>query len=168
LVLGLLGGCADGEPPQARILGAQLRAEPAPVLEADLRLRFSAPMLEALDRGIPLALEFRLDGRGRVARLALRRHLELRYLPLAQQYQIRDRESGSVRRVARRTQLFAALDRVHLPLPPEWRALAAPPAELRLRVALDDETLPGPLRLPALVSAAWRLRAPEYAWFGAD
>jgi hypothetical protein len=109
-------GPATPPAPQARIAQAVLAAGPA--LDADLRLVFSSTMLEALDRGIPLTLsmELRADARGATRLIELRR-LELRYLPLAQQYQWLETETGTRRTFPRRTQLLAALDHVRLALP---------------------------------------------------
>ncbi len=161
----MLVGCGarDADAPHAEIVAARLTSAPDPVLEADLRLRFSRPMLDALDRGIPLVLRFDLHGAGRDASLSERRALELRFLPLAQQYRMRDTATGSQRTFARRTQLLAALDRARLPLSDGWRALATD-GRLRLRCTLDASALPGPLRLPALFARDWRLATEEFAW----
>ena len=157
----LLAGCAgtSTSTPRAQIVSARIENAPAPQLVADLKLAFSPEMLEALDRGIALTLE--LDVRAEDRSLAgVTRSLTLRYLPLAQRYQLRD-DSGAERSFARRSQLLAALDRVRITLPDEW---ARPPARARLDLALDRSALPGPLRLPALYRRAWRFRADGYAW----
>jgi hypothetical protein len=161
LLFALLAGCArDGAAPRAEILAARIDPTQPPALVADLRLAFSAEMLEALDRGIALRLELVLTGEGAAARAALRRGLTLRYLPLAQQYLLRD-DDGTERRFARRSQLIAALDRVRVALPSEWSASFE---TLTLGLALDRSALPAPLRLPALYRSEWRLRAAEHTW----
>ena len=154
-------GAREGAP-SATILAAAVADEPAPTLTANLRVAFSPVMLEALERGIPLRLAFALQRSGGGASLAARPALTLSYAPLAQQYLLVD-DSGAARSFARRTQLLAALDRVRVPLPP---AFAGAPAGARyaLRVRLDDAALPGPLRLPALVSRDWRLATDEHVW----
>lgn len=136
--------------------------EPVPTLSASLRVAFSPVMLEALERGIPLKLSFALRREGGGASLTARTGLTLSYAPLAQQYLLVD-DAGATRSFARRTQALAALDRVRLPLP---AAFADAPADARyaLRLRLDDAALPGPLRLPALVSRDWRFATDEYAW----
>lgn len=145
-----------------RIDQAVLGAGPA--LAVDLRLVFSAAMLEALDRGIPLTLsmELRADSRG-VARLVERRRLELRYLPLAQQYQWLEPETGTRRTFPRRTQLLAALDHVRLALPAPWSEVTAG-TPMTFTLNLDRRALPGPLRLPSLLARDWRLPQARYAW----
>ena len=121
-------------------------------------------LLEALDRGIPLtlAMELRTETRG-AARLVERRRLELRYLPLAQQYQWLEPESGTRRTFPRRTQLLAALDHVRLVLPASWGTIAAG-TPLALTLTLDRSALPGPLRLPSLLARDWRLPEARHAW----
>ena len=148
--------------PQAQIVQAALATGPA--LEADLRLVFSPTMLEALDRGIPLTLsmELRADTRG-ATRLVERQRLELRYLPLAQQYQWLESASGARRTFPRRTQLLAALDHVRLALPASWGTITAG-TPLALTLTLDRSALPGPLRLPSLLARDWRLPEARHAW----
>lgn len=143
---------------------ASVIAVPAPVLDAALDLRFTPTMLAALDQGIPLVLELALEGRDESHALHERTTLELSYLPLAEQYVIVD-AAGS-RSFARRTQLLAALDRVRVPLDVSWASLA-PDARYELRIALDQTHLPGPLRLPALLSREWRLAGTEHSWHAA-
>lgn len=170
-MVGALTGCThNAEAPRAQILDARLVGETVPVLEAELDLRFSPQMLEAMDRGIPLALVFHLSGREGKTRLRSERRLQLRYLALARRYEALDLDTGNARIFPSRTQLLAALDQVRLPLDAEWSALrrAGTSAGRRGRIALtlelDQGALPGPLRLPALVSADWRLAAPEFVW----
>lgn len=162
MIAALLAACARGPAPAASVRAAEVVAEPAPALTATLQLELSPTMLEALERGIPLRLVFALRRDGGDGTLVARPALELRYAPLAQQFLLAD-DSGTTRSFARRTQLLAALDRVRLPLPPEW-ADAPAGAHYVLRLRLDDAALPGPLRLPALVSRDWRLASDEYAW----
>ena len=164
VIVAALAGCdAGGDAPSAAISGARLAGETLPVLEAEVDLLWSQTMLEALDRGIPLRLRFELAAPGASPPLQARRELQLRYLPLAHRYEVRDLQTGSARSFPRRPQLLAALDRIRLPLGVEWDPLRAGGA-LRLDLALDHGALPGPLRLPALFSTQWRLASGEYAW----
>jgi hypothetical protein len=155
----LLAAC--GAPASTlRIDAAHLKRDGEPALEVDLDLALGPRLAEALDRGIPITLRFRLESGDR----RVERHLRLRYLPLADQYQLYDVERGEGRTVARRAQLVAALDRVRLPLDPEW---ARAPEPLALAVALDRSALPAALRLPVLVSPGWQLAGAEIAWTSA-
>jgi hypothetical protein len=152
---------ACGEPAsQIRIDAANLKRDGVPMLEVDLDLVLSPRLGEALDRGVPLTLRFRLDARGQVSE----RHLRLRYLPLVDQFQMLDVERGDGRTFARRAQLLAGLDRVRLPLDPAWRDAAD---DLKLSVTLDRSTLPAALRLPALVDREWQLAGSEHRWTSA-
>jgi hypothetical protein len=152
---------ACGQPASSiRIDAANLKRDGEPMLEVDLDLTLSPRLGEALDRGVPLTLRFRLDARGQVTE----RHLRLRYLPLVDQYQIYDVERGDSRTFSRRTQLIASLDRVRLSLDAAWAGAEEP---LVLAVALDRSSLPAALRLPVLVSAQWQMEGAEHRWTSA-
>jgi hypothetical protein len=159
--------CATGctrHDDDARVLDARLVRSPGAALEADLALRFSPVMLDALEHGIALTLTFALDAHPRAGpSLSTERHLRLSYAPLAGQYVVTGVDDGRTRTFARRTQLLAAFDRVRLDLPREWAALPED-TPLALTVALDRSALPGPLRLPALLSSDWHLATAVYRW----
>ena len=154
----MLAACGADPRAESKITAATLDRA-TPTLDADVDLRFSRAMLDALDRGIPLTLELRVDA----GDLEARRALQLRYLPLARRYALRDVASGDERTYARRTQLLAALDHWRVYLPPEWRALE-PGAAVVARVSLDHDTLPGALRMPALIRPEWQLSTAEFTW----
>jgi hypothetical protein len=138
----------------------------AGTLSAHLEWQPDASVLEALDHGI--ALDFVVTVQAQAAgvfgwrrNLAVQqRHLQLRYFPLSRQYQLRDLDHGEARSYAARALALAALEDLRLPLP-DWNAVGA--QQFRIEVALDRDTLPGALRLPALLRPAWRLYG-EYAW----
>jgi hypothetical protein len=164
-MLALLAACStqDDDGARVRIVGARVLKSGVPALDAELALRFSPTMLQALERGIPLTLKFSLSARGAGTRLDVERRLRVRYVPLAQQYQVEDLERGVTRNFARRALLLAWFDHVHLPLDTTWQRL---PDDTRyaLYMALDTVALPGPLRLPALISGDWRFDSESYAW----
>jgi hypothetical protein len=157
----LLGACSGG----GRIDSARITGDPA--LDARLRLSPSPALLEALDHGVPLTLRLRLRADGSAGRLEREHAFELSFLPLARRYRWRDLDDGDARYFARRPQLLAALDRVRVPLDLAWARL---PADTRytLDIALDRDSLPAPLRLPALLSPQWRLDPPAYRWTAGD
>ncbi|MCB1561417.1 MAG: DUF4390 domain-containing protein [Xanthomonadales bacterium] len=152
-----LGGCALGETPErAEILAVHGVGEST--LEVTQQLRFSEHMRQALDNGIPLRLAYRIDwcdgrrGEGQV--------IELRYSPLGRDYRMRRLADGEDRRFSRPSALFAALDRVRLPVKG-----AIPDCGGRIAVALDLTSLPTPLRFPAFLEPSqWRLVSPEFVW----
>ena len=139
----------------------------AGALAARLEWHPDARVLEALDNGIALEFDITVQAQGRAnlmgrAKLAEQtRHLQLRYFPLSRQYQLRDVERNQARSFSSRALALAALEDLRLPLL-EWKAAGA--ERYRLQIALDRDTLPGALRLPALLQPAWRLCRGEYAW----
>jgi hypothetical protein len=134
-----------------------------PRLEVNLDCRLNGPISDALEHGIPIALDVRLEAHGPRGKLQDRRQVELRYFPLTRRYQLRDGGSGELRSFPASGYLNDALAALHLPLPEAFARLE-PGTRLRLEIGLDHTALPGALRLPATLEPAWRLIAPEYAW----
>jgi len=137
----------------------------AGVLSARVDWQPDAAVLAALDHGI--ALDFVVTvaahegGWLGAERAAQQRHLQLRYFPLSRQYQLRDLDLAQTRSFAARALALAAFEELRLPLP-NWDAHGA--SSFRLAIALDRDSLPGALRLPALLQPAWRLSSGEFAW----
>jgi hypothetical protein len=158
-----LAACAPA-PGALVVQGATLSAG---TLEVRSEWQPDARVLDALDHGIALSFAVRLRATapcvfGWPRTLAERvRHVQLRYYPLVRQYQLRDLDAGSTRSYASRAQALVALGDLRLPLP-EWNARGA--NRFDLRIALERDALPGALRLPALLTAAWRVDSGEYAW----
>lgn len=156
----LLGGCGLGETPERASIVAVEAVAGGTALDVTQRLALSSTMLEALDRGIPLRLAYRMEWCASAGRDAEARVLELRYAPLSRHYELRPLPDGETLRFARRSALLAALDRVRLPL-----HLSAPGCGGTVAVALDLTALPTPLRFPAFLEPShWRLVSPEFAW----
>lgn len=149
-----LAGCA-AERPELAFTHASLVSGVAE-LDAGLRFRPSAAQLEALDHGIPLQLQLRVRG----ATSGLREYrLVLRHFPLSGRYQLHGLPDGD-RSFLLRGYLLDALARLRLPL-----ALDAcvPPDACRVEARLDQASLPGALRLPALLEASWRTPVARFA-----
>lgn len=140
----LLAACGSSSP--SRLRTARIEAGTPAVLALDLDLELSAPLLEALDHGVPLTLAVEVRGSD-----ATRGHatLTLSQQPLSGQYALDD--GRNLRVYARRAQLLAALDHLRLPLD------AAPTGTPRVRLTLAADRLPGPLRLPALLDPDWQI-----------
>jgi hypothetical protein len=156
----LLAGCGLGQTPERASIVTVEAVAGGTALDVTQRLVLSPTMLEALDRGIPLRLAYRIDWCAAAGREPEARVLQLRYLPLGRQYELRPLPDGDALRFARRSALLASLDRVRLPL-----QLAAPDCGGSVSVALDLTALPTPLRFPAFLEpTAWRLVSPAYAW----
>lgn len=106
-------------------------------------------MLAALERGIPLTIEWRLELKGGEP---LMRRLKLQRSPLLARYLLSE-EGGGGRSFAHLNALLAAVERQDFVLP----AQDAQP--LTVRVRLVRARLPPPLQLPALLDPDWRLAA---------
>lgn len=140
----------------------------AGVLSARLDWQPGAHVLAALDNGIALDFLVRVRAEGEARFGVLRRtlasserHVELRYFPLSRQYQWRDLDRGETRSYAARAMLLAALEDLRLPLA-GFDAQGA--RRFTLDIALDRSTLPGALRVPALLAPEWRITSGEYSW----
>jgi len=133
--------------------------------------RLSNEALDALDSGVALTIElqFRLD---RVRRFwidkeiaTLQQRLELSYLPLSERYVVRNLNSGEHDSFAT---LFSALNSmgriVDLPIIDASLLDADEQYEISIRAVLDQNTLPGPLRLLAFWSSGFRLESDWYVW----
>lgn len=158
LLLPLLAGCLGPTPGRARILEARVAGEGAArQLEVTQQLRFSAKMRDALENGIPLRLTYRLDACGERSFLML----DLRYSPLNRHFELHRPGEAQARSFARSGALLAALDRVHLPLGPNFGA----GCEGTVAVGLDLTSLPTPLRFPAFLQPGdWRMVSPTVPW----
>ncbi|HZW51840.1 MAG TPA: DUF4390 domain-containing protein [Rudaea sp.] len=121
-----------------------------------------AQVLDALDHGIELPFVVTLSAqRPGFASTRIRRHLQLRYFPLSRLYQVRDVENALTRSYAARSLALAAMENLRLSLPGFDGAGAT---QLRVRIALDRDELPGALRLPAVLRSAWHMDSGDYAW----
>jgi hypothetical protein len=151
-----LAGCARA--PGAFVV--QAAALQGDTLIVRSRWQPDTPVLDALDHGIGLPFVVSLRARGSGMPVArIQRHVQLRYFPLSRQYQLRDAEDGTVRNYAARGQAIAAME--NLRLTGFERAGAE---QFQVRIRLDRDALPGALRLPALLHAAWRMDSGDYAW----
>jgi hypothetical protein len=166
-MLGLLTGCdalRDQAPGRLVVNDAQvLSTVDGAQLALAIELQLNGPMSDALEHGIPITLHVHLQGNSGTLEIVDQRDVELRYFPLSRRYQLRDGGTDTERSFAASGYLMDALAALRLPLPKEFSAL---PAGSRMRVAvqLDHSALPGPLRLPAILEPAWRLKAPEFVW----
>lgn len=163
----LLAGCGAA-PADAgfEILSADARWR-GTALEVTVRqrLRLSDEAREALRHGVALTLrmEVALHPEGQaVRRGTATRGYEVRYLPLSEHYQLRTLENGDSETFPRLRHVLARLGEVRLAL--DTDAPRDTDFELRVRTHLDASRLPAPMRLPALLSAAWRLDSEWTRW----
>lgn len=165
LLLAACGGAGDDSNRLSVRSAAIVETLTGPVLELALDCHLGETLRDALDHGIPLTLALHLDSRD--DRFETVRRVELRYFPLSRRYVLRDRDRSDILRSAvAPAYLVDALGALRIPLDRELQDVSAG-RRWRIDVGLDRNALPGALRLPALLSRDWRLRAPEYAWIAA-
>lgn len=163
---------------------AHAKGQPFEIRSADTRLyqgvwfanalidfRLSEDALAALDSGVALTIELqiRLD---RVRRFwfdkeiaTLQQRFELSYQPLSERYVVRNLNSGEQDSFAT---LFSALNSmgriVDLPIIDASLLDADEQYEISMRAVLDQNALPGPLRVFVFWSSGFRLESDWYVW----
>lgn len=140
-------------------------------LDADVSYSLSPDVLEALENGVPLNMHAEIEvyehnrwwWDSEVA--ALEQRYRLQYHALTERYVVENLNSGAQQT---HTSLSAALDTLGevRGLPLLDRELLAPDERYwaRMRVELDIEALPAPLRPLAYLSSQWRLGSEWYDW----
>jgi len=148
-----------------------LRRGELTVLNADVDYRFNPTAIAALNQGIPLTLDLELTVRRErpywldETILREQRRIQLRYHPLAKSFQIADLDSGAVQSFTSLAAVMDTLSRIR-----GWTIHGTERLEpdqnyrARLRLHLDIESLPLPLRAEAYVSPDWRLATPPLEW----
>ena len=132
-----------------------------------LDMRLSRPVREALDRGIPLTVEFVARHRQRDRWLSgienqIRTRWQIRYLPLSRHYALSDLQSGQQETFARFRHLQVRMNQVVLELPLASGSHGA--HQLEVKASLRLASLPAPMRLPALFSREWKLQSAWKKW----
>lgn len=138
---------------------------------ARIDYRLSDDALEALENGVTLTIQLQFEVT-RVRRFwtdakvaSLKQDYQLSYQPLSERYVIRNVNSGEQDSFAT---LFSALSNlgrvVDLPIIDVSILDARAKYEIAMRAVLDQDTLPGPLRLIAFWSEGFRLVSDWYTW----
>mgnify|MGYP001767039873 CR=1 FL=1 len=126
--------------------------------------------LEALDNGVPLTLEIhyqvrRVDDWVWDASLVDRRlRYEIRYQPLAERYLVGPVPGAGQRYVTRDAALAALGDLRDLPLLGQGELVTGAKHEIDLKISLDIEELPLPLRPLAYLLPSWKLSSGWTTW----
>ncbi|HWM27884.1 MAG TPA: DUF4390 domain-containing protein [Woeseiaceae bacterium] len=141
------------------------------VLEARLQLVLSDEALEALDSGVPLTIELKLEvirerrfmPDATDAELTLR--YELEYRPLNQRYIVRNRNSGNQDSFATLYSALNNLGRIQ-DLPVVDDSILDPDADYRIRLQalLNTQQYPAPLRLLFFWRDQWQLKSEWFEW----
>ncbi len=137
---------------------------------AHIDYRLSDDALEALQNGVALTIQLQIEVT-RVRRFwtdaqvaSLQQAYLLRYQPLSERYVVRNLNSGDHKSFAT---LFSALNEmgriVDLPII-DASVLSDAKYEISMRAVLDQDTLPGPLRLIEFWGEGFRLVSDWYSW----
>jgi len=141
------------------------------VLDLDIDYGFSDSVLEALDNGVPLTLVVRAQVRRKGAWVweesltDLRRMYLIRYQPLSEIYRVASLPDGERRSFVTRSAAIAALGEIRgLPLVKNSELDPDEQYLVRVKVELDVEALPLPLRPTAYLSRDWDLDSDWSEW----
>jgi hypothetical protein len=140
-------------------------------LEARLQLVLSDEALAALDSGVPLTIELKLEivrerrflPDATDAELTLR--YELEYRPLSQRYIVRNRNSGDQDSFATLYSALNNLGRIQdLPVIDESILVPGASYRMRLQAFLSTQQYPAPLRLLFFWRDQWQLKSEWFEW----
>jgi hypothetical protein len=141
------------------------------MLDGQIDYTFSDTTLEALDNGVPLTLELHLQVRREDAwiweenLLDRRQRYLIRYLPLTELYQVVRLPAGEKRSFVTRAAAISALGEIEgISLLPKLRLEADEKYRLGVKVSLDIEALPLPLRPVAYLRPSWNLSSGWTQW----
>jgi hypothetical protein len=141
------------------------------LLDADIDYRFSDEALRALSNGVPLTIQLTIE----IERVrnwwldaevaALEQRYSLQYHALSHQYLLRNLNSGAFYSFPHYQAAVRALGSLRLlPLLDSKLILADEKYKASMRVELDIEALPSPLRPVAYITPAWHLKSDWYTW----
>jgi hypothetical protein len=141
------------------------------VLNARIDYQFSPSVLEALENGVPLTLELKIEILHPRKLMwnekftSLQQRYRIEYHALSQQYLVKNLNSGIQYNFLSRHDAINALGTV-TDLPILDKRLLAPGQRYtaRLRASLDIQALPTPLLLQAYLSSQWHLTSEWYVW----
>ena len=156
--------------PSVRIVGAETRLE-VYSLNADLEYALGSEPLEALANGVPIVFELQIEVREPRRLLpdatlaSLRQRYRFKFLSLTQRYLVTNLNTNERNSFRSREEALEFLGHIR-DLPILDRALLDPREAylVRMRVILDIESLPAPLRLLAYLSSQWRISSEWAEW----
>ena len=172
----LLLGLAGLQPAQAAdgfaVEDASTRlAEGVYLLDADLEFRFSEQAIQALRNGVPLTLRVDIEvGRDRwwwldATVATLEQRYRIKYHAFSDKYLVHNFNSGAFYTYPTLAGAVNALGRIRdLPLLDQKLVEEDEEYEVAIRVYLDIEALPSPLRPIAYITPAWHLTSEWTLW----
>lgn len=155
-----------------RIIAADTRlADGVYLLDAEVEFNLAEKPLDALKNGVPLVIENQIEiiqirnwlPDTTVASLSQR--YQLKYHPLTEQYLVTNLNSGERQNFRVMESALAGLGTVRgLPILDDTLLDSDAEYTVRMRVAIDLEALPAPLRLLAYISGEWRAKSQWQEW----
>ena len=140
-------------------------------LNAWFDIQLSSGAREALENGVPLVFEFRVQARKKHRWLwdqVIEEHRQLReveYHPLSRTYLVRDVNTGEQRGFRRLEEAMTSVGVLQNISVLDYGLVDdSGDYSVRLRGILDIESLPTPIRLLAYVSSAWGMNSVWYQW----
>ncbi len=141
-------------------------------LNARLELQLSDAARQALDNGVALVLDWQVEVNReydwswwgfQVAELQQR--YQLQYHALSQRFVVRNLNTGEQTSYRSLPDALAVIGAIRdFPMLDQRVLDKGKPYRARLRVVLDIESLPTPMRLWAYTSSQWRLKSEWYTW----
>ncbi len=140
-------------------------------LDAQLDYDLSQAAIDALDSGVPLTFE--LEGEIFKPRkwlwdksiFSFKQHYQVAYHALSQQYVVTNISSSIQNSYSRRNSALLAMGRVNdLPLVEKKSLPVEGDYQVRLRISLDINALPVPMRPWAYINSEWLLASEWYVW----
>lgn len=174
-LVGLVWMCCAFAPAQAddlKVVAADTRLEgQVYLLDARIRYSLSGKALDALHNSVPLTLDLQI----KVTRqrdwlwdqevASLEQRYQIRYHPLTEQYLVSNLNTGVVQGYQTLNSALSALGDIEdFPLLDHSLLEPGQTYWAHLRVRLDIESLPAPLRPLAYLSSGWRLSSKWYSW----
>jgi hypothetical protein len=141
------------------------------LMDANIRYAFSERALEALDNGVPLTVEVHIQVRPiddwiwQKSLLDRRLRYRIRYKPLSERFLVSQLPGENGRTYVTRDAALAALGEIRdLPLVSPDRLDPDQDYEVQVRVSLDIEELPLPLRPMAYLYPSWKQASKWTRW----
>lgn len=171
-VLMLLVGAAQASARDFHVERVETRLEEGTFrMDANIRYAFSERALEALENGVPLTVEVHIRVRPADAWIwqeslvDLRLRYRIRYKPLSERYLVSQLPGERGRTYVTRDAALAALGEIRdLALLRSDRLEPDTAYEVQLRVSLDIEELPLPLRPIAYLYPSWKQSSKWTKW----
>lgn len=140
-------------------------------LDAQIDYKLSDTVLDALENGVPITIEIRIEvyrpreylWKEEIA--SLRQRYRLEYHALSQQYLVTNLNTRAQQGYPSRSAAIEAVGTItDLPMLDRRLLKRDENYKARLRASLDIEALPAPLRLLAYLSSDWRVSSKWYTW----